>query len=62
MFTSTLLITVINQKKKVTVGAREMAQRLRALNVLSEVLSSNLSNHNVAHNHLQQDPIPSSGV
>jgi hypothetical protein len=36
-------------KKK---GAGEMAQRVRALTVLPEVLSSNPSNHMVAHNHL----------
>ncbi|KRZ63967.1 hypothetical protein T10_2628 [Trichinella papuae] len=30
-----------------------MAQRLRALTVLPEVLSSNPSNHMVAHNHLK---------
>jgi hypothetical protein len=33
-------------------GAREMAQRLRALTALPKVLSSNPSNHMVAHNHL----------
>jgi hypothetical protein len=33
-------------------GAGEMAQLLRALTVLPEVLSSNPSNHMVAHNHL----------
>jgi hypothetical protein len=33
-------------------GAGEMAQRLRALTALPEVLSSNPSNHMVAHNHL----------
>jgi hypothetical protein len=32
--------------------AREMAQRLRALTALPKVLSSNPSNHMVAHNHL----------
>jgi hypothetical protein len=32
-------------------GAGEMAQRLRALTVLPKVLSSNPSNHMVAHNH-----------
>jgi hypothetical protein len=32
--------------------AGEMAQRLRALIVLPEVLSSSPSNHMVAHNHL----------
>jgi hypothetical protein len=35
-----------------------MAQWLRALTALPEVLSSVLSNHMVAHNHL----MPSSGV
>jgi len=32
--------------------AGEMAQRLRALTALPEVLSSNPTNHMVAHNHL----------
>jgi hypothetical protein len=32
--------------------AREMAQWLRALTVLPEVINSNPSNHMVAHNHL----------
>jgi hypothetical protein len=32
--------------------AGEMAQRLRALNALPEVMSSNPSNHMVAHNYL----------
>jgi hypothetical protein len=39
-----------------------MAQRLRAVTALLKVLSSNLSNHMVAHNHLKQDLTPSSGV
>jgi hypothetical protein len=39
-------------KKKTQEGAGEMAQWLRALTVLPEVLSSNPSNHMVAHNHL----------
>jgi hypothetical protein len=39
-----------------------MAQRLRALTVLPEVLSSIPSNHIVAHNHLKWDPMPSSRV
>ena len=42
--------------------AGEMAQRLRALTAIPEVLSSNPSNHMVAHNNLQWDPMPSSGV
>jgi hypothetical protein len=33
-------------------GAEEMAQRLRALTALPEVLSSIPSNHMVAHKHL----------
>jgi hypothetical protein len=32
--------------------AGEMAQRLRALTVLLEVMSSNRTNHIVAHSHL----------
>jgi hypothetical protein len=39
-----------------------MAQRLRALIALPEVLSSIPSNHRVPPNHLQWDPMPSSGV
>jgi hypothetical protein len=42
--------------------AGEMAQRLRALSALPEVLSSIPSNHMVAHNHLQWYVMPSSGV
>jgi hypothetical protein len=38
--------------KKSEIRAGEMAQRLRALTALSKVLSSNPSNHMVAHNHL----------
>ena len=37
--------------KTVQFGAGEMAQWLRALTALPEVLSSNPSNHMVAHNH-----------
>jgi hypothetical protein len=33
-------------------GAGEVAQQLRALTALPEVLSSNPSNHMVPHNHL----------
>jgi hypothetical protein len=39
-----------------------MAQWLRALTALPEVLSSVPSNHMVAHNHLQCDLTPSSVV
>jgi hypothetical protein len=38
--------------KKNNTEAGEMAQWLRALTALPEVLSSNPSNHMVAHNHL----------
>jgi hypothetical protein len=38
--------------KSCLVGAGEMAQGLRTLTVLQEVLSSIPSNHMVAHNHL----------
>jgi hypothetical protein len=43
-------------------GWREMAQQLRALTPLPEVLSSNPSNDMVAHNHLKWDLMPFSGV
>jgi hypothetical protein len=39
-----------------------MAQQLRALTALPEVLSSIPSNHMVAHNPLQWGLMPSSGV
>ena len=39
------------QDKSVDCGAGEMAQRLRVLTALPKVLSSNLSNHIVAHNN-----------
>jgi hypothetical protein len=39
-----------------------MAQWLRALTALPEVLSSVPSNHMVAHNHLKWDVMASSGV
>jgi hypothetical protein len=39
-----------NKKRKI--WAREMAQRLRVLSDLPEVLNSIPSNHMVAHNHL----------
>ena len=37
--------------KRSSTGAGEMAQRLRAPTALLKVLSSNPSNHMVAHNH-----------
>jgi DNA repair protein RadC len=42
-------------------GAGEMAQRLRAPTALLKILSSNASNHMVAHNH-PRGLTPSSGV
>jgi len=39
------------RNKKEELQAGEMAQWLRALTALPEVLSSNPSNHMVAHNH-----------
>jgi hypothetical protein len=41
-----------NRQNGTKQGAGEMAQWLRALTALPEVLSSILSNHTVAHNHL----------
>ena len=43
-------------------GAGEMAQQVRALTALTEVLNSIPTNHMVAHNHLERDLMPSSGV
>jgi hypothetical protein len=42
---------MFNLKKK-NLGAGEMAQQLKALTALPEVLSSIPSTHMVAHNHL----------
>jgi hypothetical protein len=39
-----------------------MAQQLRALTILPEVMSSISSNHMVTYNHLNWDLMPSSGV
>ena len=39
-----------------------MAQQLRGLTALLEVLSLISSNHMVAHNHMQWDLMPSAGV
>ena len=48
-----LVVFVIRDSiKNKTVWTREMAQWLRALTALSEVLSSVPSNHMVAHTHL----------
>jgi hypothetical protein len=56
-----MLVTIAVSSKALQINsprAGEVAQRLRALTALPEVLSSNPSNHMVAQNHL----IPSSGV
>jgi hypothetical protein len=51
---------IFKEKKK---GNGEMAQQLRALTALPEVLSSNPSKHHmVAQNHPSRDLTPSSGV
>lgn len=47
---------------KICYRAGEMAQRLRALTVLPEVLSSIPGSHMVAHNHLGWDLVPSAGM
>ncbi|EGV98795.1 hypothetical protein I79_010587 [Cricetulus griseus] len=39
-----------------------MAQQVRALTVLPEVLSSIPGNHMVTHNHLERDLAPSAGM
>jgi hypothetical protein len=46
------MINEIKHEVKEKLGAGEMAQGLRALTTLLEVLSSIPSNHMVAHNHL----------
>jgi hypothetical protein len=43
-------------------GLGEVAQNLRALTALPEVLSSNSSNHMVVHNHLKWDLMSFSDV
>jgi hypothetical protein len=48
--------------KNISLGAGGMAQQLRAVAASPEVLSSIPSNFMVAHNHLQWDPVPFSGV
>jgi hypothetical protein len=49
-------------EQKLPNRAGEMAQWLRALTALLKILSSNSSNHMMAHNHLYWDLIPSSGL
>jgi hypothetical protein len=41
----------VSRRNKIK-GAGEMAQLIRVLTALPKVLSSNSSNHMVAHNHL----------
>jgi hypothetical protein len=43
---------LVKERKYREMGAREMAQWLRALTALPEALSSIPINHVVAHNHL----------
>jgi hypothetical protein len=57
-----VLIHKMNKKNLFKKWSRDMAQWLRALTALPEVLSSIPSNHTVAHNHLQWSLMPSSGV
>jgi hypothetical protein len=45
-------VSKVSEIKQCNTGAGEMAQWLRALTALLEVLSSIPSNHMVAHNHL----------
>jgi hypothetical protein len=47
-----VLSKICKEQQNLNTRPGEMAQRLRALAVLPEVLSSILSNHIVAHNHL----------
>ncbi|XP_040595036.1 glyoxylate reductase/hydroxypyruvate reductase isoform X1 [Mesocricetus auratus] len=59
---STAVFINISSLRSPCQGAGEMAQRLRALTALPEVLSSIPSNHMVAHNHLQFNLVSSSGM
>jgi hypothetical protein len=56
------LFTQVRMAKIKNSGAGEMAQRVRALTALPKVLSSNPSNHMVAHNHPQGGLTPSSSA
>jgi hypothetical protein len=56
-----IFCSLVSQQKAIK-RAGEMAQCLRALTALPEVLSSNPSNHMVAHNHPSWGLMPSSGV
>jgi hypothetical protein len=45
-----------------TTTTKQIKKQLRTLSALPEVLSSTVSNHMVAHSHLNWDLMPSSGV
>jgi hypothetical protein len=60
-FSTLKLITTYHTLKNYR-RAGEMAHQLRALAALPKVLSSNPSNHMVAHNHPQRALTPSSSV
>ena len=60
VFCIEILYKKVKNKKNYRAG--EMAQWLRALTGLPEVLSSIPSTHMVAHNHLHWGLMPSSGV
>jgi hypothetical protein len=51
-----------NSVSKQPTRTGDMTQRLRALTALPKVLSSNPSNHMVAHNYPLPDLTPSSGM
>jgi hypothetical protein len=46
-------LNTISKNKDLGSWGGEMSQRIKALTVLQKVLSSNPSNHMVAHNHLE---------
>jgi len=52
LLTDEIALQPLSFEKGLGWGAGEMVQWLRALTALPEVLSSNPSNHMVAHNHL----------
>ena len=47
-----IILGEVIQTQKINHGLEKMAQWLRALSALPEVMSSNPSNHMLAHNHL----------
>jgi hypothetical protein len=62
MVVTSLIPVLGRQRQEDLCGAGEMAQQLRAMTALPEVLSSIPSNHVVAHNCLKWDLMPSSGM